>query len=325
MTFQQSLFLFIVKKYHGYDHGYVSSGLIQSARFVVDMLNERGIAAKLVEAVDGNSIDALVDQNRPTRVVIEALWATPEKLAELQRLWPRVKWTVRIHSETPFLAQEGQAVGWIKQYFRQGIQVAFNSSVTVSDFEVVGKPVWLPNYYPMGAVRPKKLQGRFFNVGCFGAIRPLKNQLIQALAAVRYRGRIAKPLLFHMNGNRTEQYGDNNLKNIQALLGDQLVLHPWMKHGDFLRLVAEMDIVLAVSLSESFCITAADAVSLGVPLVGSKAIAWLPERSQAPVDNAAGIAEAMSRAGKVSAFFNREHLARYLKDSVRVWKKWSER
>lgn len=317
-------FLFVLKKNHGYDGGTVSSGLVKSAQFVVDLLNELGYQAKLVEAVDGNSIDRLVHENRPKRVVIEALWATPVKLAELQRLWPKVRWTVRVHSETPFLANEGMAVGWIREYYRQGIEVAFNSRKTVNDFIVLGKSVWLPNWYPLPPQRTCKASEKHIDIGCFGAIRPLKNQLIQALAALHYAKRIGKPLRFHMNGNRTEQFGANNLKNIQAALGDQLVLHPWMNHEHFLKLVVKMDIVLAVSLTESFCIVAADAVGLGVPLVGSEAIGWLPKRSQAPVDSAEGIAVTMNRAGKVSSFLNREYLERYLRESVRQWKRWVE-
>ena len=91
-----------------------SSGVRSSVSFVVDMLQHHGINAVLAEAVDGNSIDALVTKYRPRRVVLEALWVTPEKLAELLKLHSGVRqWTVRAHSEVPFLAQEGCAVDWL--------------------------------------------------------------------------------------------------------------------------------------------------------------------------------------------------------------------
>jgi hypothetical protein len=162
-------------------------------------------------------------------------------------------------------------------------------------------------------------------VGCFGAIRPLKNQLIQAFAAIRFAQRKKKKLVFHMNGSRIEQNGSSNLKNIQALFaatGETLELHPWMEHEEFLELVASMDICLQVSLSESFNITSADAVSMGVPLVGSEAISWLPERSQADVNSAESICEAMGREGAITVTMNHYALKSYLAHTVKAWNRW---
>lgn len=325
MTSKHPLTLFIVKKFCSYDGGTLSNGLRNSATFVVNMLLMEGIRAKLVEAVDGNSIDALVAQNNPYRVVIEAIWVTPVKMAELQRLWPKVKWTVRIHSETSFLSMEGIAVQWISQYLAQGIEVAFNSQDTANDFSGIfsGKIICLPNYYPLRKPRPAKAPTDTIDIGCFGAIRPLKNQLIQAMAAMMYAKAQKKTLAFHMNGTRDEQGGANNLKNIKALLGDQLILHSWAEHEDFLELIAQMDMCLSVSLTESFSITASDAVSMGVPLVGSAAIKWLPERSQAPVDSAIGIMEAMDKADATAVIMNNAALNTYLKSAVKIWTRWN--
>jgi hypothetical protein len=104
--------LFIYRRFHIYSGDrQVSNGLRTSALFVVEMLARYGFDVWLAEAVDGNSIDALVAQYRPDRVVIEAIWVTPEKMAELKRLWPGVAWTVRVHSELPFLSGEGMAIG----------------------------------------------------------------------------------------------------------------------------------------------------------------------------------------------------------------------
>lgn len=325
MTSTHPLTLFIIKKSCGYDGGTLSNGLRNSANFVVQMLLMEGIRAKLVEAVDGNSIDALVARNKPYRVVIEAIWVTPAKMAELRRLWPKVKWTVRIHSETPFLANEGMAVQWISEYLKQGIEVAFNSEDTTSDFYyTLGGPcIYLPNYYPLRKPRARKVPSDVLNIGCFGAVRPLKNQLIQAMASILHAKAKGKRLAFHMNGTRTEQSGANNLKNIRALLGSQLVLHAWSEHEDFLELIAQMDICLSVSLTESFSITASDAVSMGIPLVGSSAIKWLPSRSQAPVDSAVGIMEAMEKADDTAVIMNNAALAAYTKSAIKIWTRWN--
>lgn len=322
------LTLFILKKFHGYGSGAshpTSNGLRKSAMFVVDMLRCLGYRAELEIAIDGNSIDRIVTEYRPARVVIEAIWVTPAKMEELIRLHPRVRWTVRIHSETPFLANEGTAVAWIAGYMALGIDVGFNSCDTADDFRILGETSYLPNYYPICEPRPYFRHGREINVGCFGAIRPLKNQLIQAMGAVRFAKLHKLNLTFHINGSRLEQSGENNLKNIKALFqatGYKLEMHPWTEHHEFLELVGRMDICLQVSLSESFNIVSADAVSLGVPLIGSAAIGWLPKRSQADVSSSDRIAEAMGRAGRVMVWENHVSLKRYLHGSVSAWKDW---
>jgi len=328
ITHHTPLTLFIIKRFHTYNNiacHPTSNGLRTSAQIIVDMLLAEGKRAKLVEAIDGNCIDRLVNENKPDRVVIEAVWVTPAKIAELQKLWPKVRWTIRIHSEIPFLAHEGNAIDWIYQYVTQNIEIAFNSAQIIHDFNVLAQAAYLPNYYPLRKPRPCRPDDHVIDVGCFGAIRPLKNQLMQAFAAVRYARIHGRKLRFHMNSTRQEQGGGNVLKNIIALskaANFELVMHEWLEHAEFLELIGSMDIVLQVSLSETFCITAADAVSMGVPMVGSETIPWLPKFSQADPANAQSIVDAMERENRVIVWMNREHLERYLHQTVEVWNKW---
>src|ERR1700686_515277 len=102
--------LFILKKNsYGYSgsYGYGMSGLLNSAQFIVDMLNDNGVEAKLEIVNDNNDIDREVHKYKPDVVVVEALWVVPEKFDVLRKLHPRVKWIVRSHSDFPFLATEG--------------------------------------------------------------------------------------------------------------------------------------------------------------------------------------------------------------------------
>lgn len=323
------LTLFIIKQFHEYNGTQQSvSGLRRSAQFAVDLLLHEGHRAKLVQAIDGNCIDRLVTENAPTKVILEALWVTPAKMAELKRLHPRVKWTVRIHSEIPFLATEGVAVEWIVAYHKLGVEVAFNSAQTQRDFSVLGNLAYLPNYYPLRKPRKSQPPTDVFEVGCFGAIRPLKNQLIQAFAACKFAKDAGVKLAFHMNSSRLEQGGENVLRQIKALFeatGQTLVVHPWLDHEDFLELIAEMHICLQVSLSESFNIVSADAVSMGVPLVGSDAIAWLPKRSRARVDSTDSIVDAIERADGTTVAMNHAALEAYLDDAKIIWNAWASR
>lgn len=339
-------FLFVLKHreapYSGekYSHGGFSSGLLNSARFVVSMLHGSGIHADLVQVFDNNGIDAEIAKHKSSHVVIEAFWVVPEKFDILKRLHPGVIFVVRNHSETPFMAQEGVAVDWTLGYLRRGVQVAPNSpsmhldTLTLAEAHGILNPhdlvKLLPNSYPLDAVQKKtRLRQRFsdgLDVGCFGAIRPMKNQLQQALAAMRYAGPCNYQIRFHINGNRVEQ-GDNVLRNLRAAFRGSrhsLIEHAWVDHKDFIDLVGAMDINLCVSLSESFCIVAADSVALGIPTVGSPEIDWMVRKSKADPTDAVSIVNAMYDAleGFWSARLRKNNLAGLraaVEDARRRW------
>ena len=279
--------LFILKKRSVYNdetlQGYtLSSGLFNSATFVSNMLNESGIESKVVEVIDANGIDKEVHQNKPTYAIIEAIWAAPKKFAELVKLHPTVKWIVRVHSEIPFLACEGMAFQWIKEYLSYpNVAVSFNSFKTNDQFQNLypkhkNKIVHLPNYYGLNMNKnTHKKSKTHINIGCFGAIRPMKNQVLQAVAAIEFAQSIHKTLHFHINVGRVESKGDNVLKNLRALFigtPHKLVEHSWLEHSEFIHLVQKMDVCMQVSMSESFNIVSADVINNEIPLVASDEI-----------------------------------------------------
>lgn len=294
------------------------------------MLERKRIAeTKLVQVIDNNDIDREVTEFRPDVVIIEAFWVVPEKFDVLMRLHPTVEWVVRVHSEVPFLAQEGIAINWIFEYLKRDVSVAFNSLRTQLEFLQLTQSndiFFLPNYFPRIETKEKKERDDI-HIGCFGAIRPLKNQLIQAMAAIRYADLQGKQLYFHINASRVEG-GAEVLKNIRALFyqtGHNLVEHEWMNHEHFRETLAEMDISLCVSLSESFCLVAAESVALGVPLVASHAIRWLPDFSMADATNMHSIVDSIfwvTRFKFFSKFMNKRKLRAYNDESVEIWKRF---
>lgn len=325
--------LFILKRSseYGYSYGYNASGLRNSAEFVVEMLRAGGIDAKLVIVTDNNDIDREVTEFRPSIVVIEALWVVPSKFAELVPLHPGVKWIVRVHSDWPFLAQEGMAVEWIIDYLRhKHVYVAFNSLRIAEDVLALhprhrDKVLYLPNYYPIREHVPMHTNSDVLKIGSFGAIRPLKNQLIQAVAAIEYANRQEKKLEYHINGTRSEG-GDEVLKNIRALFNlthHKLVEHKWMTHPEFLDLLATMDFCLAVSFSETFCIVAADSAAVGTPLICSDQIPWATSLSIVPPTHVSSIVRRMERVhGSFKTALiegNRQSLHAYSRLSRAVW------
>ncbi len=326
--------LFVVKQRHAYHDGYSQtfpSGLLNSAQFVVDMLNEIGIEAKLVDVIDNNSIDKEVHDFNPDIVVIEALWVVPEKFTVLKKLHPKVKWVVRIHSEVPFLAQEGMAVEWLKAYVRiPNVFVSTNSVRGLDDLRAIVnrdcKVFLLPNFYPKTPVLPRPDMDNIVNVGCFGAIRPFKNQLLQAVAAIKYGDMTGKKIKFHVNSSRQETGGNSVLKNLRALfvgLRHQLVEHLWQDHAEFIKTLSKMDLSMSVSFSETFCIVAADAASIGVPIVVSDQVPWSVDASQASTTSSNDIVQKIKTAlGWKSAILNyknRVSLQRYSDKSRHTW------
>lgn len=295
--------LFILKAGQGYGtNGYVyGKGLEITVRFFVDMLNEMSIEAKAVVVNDNNDIDREVTAYQPTHVFIEALWVVPEKFDILQQLHPTVTWIVSLHSEVAFLAQEGIAMEWILQYVQKpNVYVSVNeqkAALVLQDLTGGEKILLLPNFYPYVIPRwaPDPNES-ILNIGCFGAIRPLKNQLIQAVAAIELAKEYGAHLRFHINSTRVELGGESVLRNIRALFaggGNELIEHPWLEHQDFLDLVRTMDLSMQLSFSETFNVVTADGVATGTPVLASGTIDWLSSESQTSVDKVDAIVLAM--------------------------------
>ena len=326
------------------------AGLANSARLVVEMLNKQGIEAKLVHVVDNDDIDRVVTEFRPTLVVIEALWVVPSKFIILKELHPTVKWMVRLHSEIPFIACEGIAIQWVKAYLAMDIKVTANSRRMQRDMgylvgdESIG---YTPNYYYPEHVYKKKhdLKGTtallytddsredlesVIHVGCFGAIRLLKNHLIQAVAAMRYADKHDLTLVFHINGAGQDSVGKQIYKNIEHLFENTkhfLIDHGWYSHADFLSLLECIDVGMQVSLSETFNIVTADLVHLGKPVVVSDEVSWISGVSKvdaSDVDSIVAGLEKVLRWSKlgIPEYLNARALRKHAKHSIRAWKKY---
>ena len=300
---KKPIILFILKRREDFDplkhnvHG-LSTGLFNSASFMVDMLNSQGIDARIEVAIDNNCIDRLVTKHRPTHVIIEALWVVPTKFTILSKLHPTVKWIIRVHSEMPFLAGEGMAINWIGDYsVFPNIYIGVNAPRMLNEIQSYlqikngwsdectdEKVFYMPNYYPQTyKTKEYEINKEYIDIGCFGAIRPLKNHMLQAMAAIKFADHIGKKLNFHINGGRIEMKGEPVMNNLRALFeqlydkGHRLIVQEWVPRDGFLEICGKMDIGLQVSFSETFNIVGADIISQGVPLVGSIEIPWLDD------------------------------------------------
>jgi len=341
--------LFILKRredFNAITHSHVglSTGLYNSAKFMDDMLQTHGVHSHLEVAVDNNCIDRLVTKHRPTHVIIEALWVVPSKFAVLQKLHPNVKWIIRLHSEMPFMAGEGNAMDWVGDYsgFRN-IIVSCNAPRMLreikfylkhrnqwTDEQANEKVIYLPNYYPQNYKHKPFIRDKsIINIACFGAIRPLKNHLLQAFAAIEFADQIGKKLRFHVNAGRIEMNGSPVINNLKGLFqqiidhGHELVNHQWRPREEFLELCAEMDIGLQCNLSETFNIVGADIISQGVPLISNAdEIPWALKEFSADAVDSQSIIDALHLTYKfpeLNADIHQHSLTHYTDTSAKIW------
>jgi hypothetical protein len=340
--------LFLLKK-HNDSAGYFTSksGLSNSAEFLKKILEKNfNVNCDLKLCLDANSINREIHLFRPDICILEAIWVPPYKLKELVKLWPEVTFLIRVHSKTPFLANEGIAIDWIKQYNEiENVIISFNNDDTNKDFINIGiKSVYLPNLYPVNnnlnyfkylfkSVKEKICNifgcthiDTIINIGCFGAIRPLKNQLSQAFAAISYADSNNKILHYHINSSRVEQKGESAIKNIRELFKNtrhKLIEYPWMNHHDFIKVIGKMDMGLQVSFTESFNIVTADFINTKKPIIVGYDTDWVNDKSKVDPNDIPGMTKKINSVlNNPSSFTLRNYLSleKYQFNSLKVWK-----
>ena len=345
--------LFILKRREDFNkevHNHVglSTGLYNSASFMNQMLLDSGVTSALEVAIDNNCIDRLVTKHKPTHVIIEALWVVPTKFSVLSRLHPTVTWIIRLHSEMPFIAGEGNAMDWLGDYSGfKNILIGVNAPRMLRETrlylqhrnqwttqQTIDKIIYLPNFYPQRYKSPKRIDKKkdTVDIGCFGAIRPLKNHLLQAFGAMEFAERIGKKLRFHVNAGRIEMQGGPALNNLKGFFeqisehGHQMINHQWTPREQFLELCGSMDIGIQVSFSETFNIVGADLISQGVPLVGTAGeIPWAVTSFCADPTNSADISLKIEKAYNYNWFnttCQQWSLSSYTNKTKSIWTKY---
>jgi hypothetical protein len=341
MPFKKQKVLFLVKRRQNINsYGYYTYGLLNSAKFVSEVLSSLGHETKVIDTVDGNTIDADVSSYNPDQVIIEAIWATPAKMLELlslKRHQSRI-WNIRTHSKLEFLAHEGNSFESLFGYRDLidefgNLRLSANSKEFVQDTsKILNLELdYLPNIYKPQIDFPPipyNRESAYLDVSCFGAIRPFKNHLNQAIAAILYADQVDKVLRFHVNSTRVEQRGEPVLKNLVSVFDNtrhELVAHEWVDHNQFLRIVNQMDLAMQVSFTETFNITLADGVVCSVPVVASPQINWINPAYQAQPNDINDIIKKLKRALRypdAAIRSNRNSLNRYNDLSLEEWKSY---
>jgi len=310
----------------------LSTGLYNSAIFLSDMLIDNGITSNVVVVQDSKEISKEILKYKPNSVIIEALWVSPINMTELVKLHPSITWIIRIHSEMPFMAGEEYAFDWIGEYSKfKNVIIGVNSPRMFTEIKCYVSSIvkYLPNYYPIEFTdKTVKEDSNHIDIGCFGAIRPLKNHLIQAFSAIKFADHIKKKLRFHINADRIEMMGSPVLHNLMDMFyhlydkGHRLVSHKWEPRDRFLETCALMDIGMQVSFSETFNIVAADFVSKGVPVLCSAEIPWASNKFSGIPTSSEDIFNKLLLTYKKSRKNVKQHrrlLTNYVHDAECIW------
>jgi glycosyltransferase involved in cell wall biosynthesis len=276
-----------------------------------------------------------------THVVLSAPWISTRDLAALVAHFNQVQWVVVSHSNVGFLQADPAGIHLLRDYIElthkhDNLSVGGNSHrfTQWANEAYDTDAVLLPNLYPV-----PKFFGRVWHnwnrqrngpvqIGSFGAIRPLKNQLTACAAAIIIAKRLNVPVEFHLSAGREEGGGNIALNAIQQMSQGvpnfTLVLDGWCGWHEHRENVHKMDLLIHPSYTESFNMCTADGVSQGVPTVGSTAIHWLPESWKADSDDAVGMAETGLRLLKEGAAEGIKALETHNERGFRHWKRFLE-
>lgn len=237
-----------------------------------------------------------------SHVVISAPWIPTADLANLVHQYSDVEFVVVSHSNIGFLQADPQAINLL----RSGSELEqaapnFHIGANSAKFKLWWTSTYgtamllLPNMYPFHSVRQKPMwSGGRLRIGCFCAIRPYKNVLTAAAAALEVGTRLrVSDLEFWMSGGRNE--GAGTIANaIFQMYNDvpraKVIANNWESWPQFLSTVGSMDLMLQPSYTEGFNMVTADGIAQGVPTVVGDAIGWAPSNWKASTDSASDIA-----------------------------------
>ena len=263
-------------------------------------------AADLIKRLDDDRASLANTRHvQVTHVVISALWLESTDIVDLLTRYPTIQFTVVSHSNIGFLQVEPNAIrrlrdGGLMERSYTNFHIAANSQKFVSWWEATYQTpmLLLPNMDPLdGIVRAKKWQGGKLRIGCFCALRPYKNIITAAAAALEIGVRLrVQDLEFYISSGRMEAGGSQTILNsIQALYAgvgrSKLIQNNWSSWPEFVKTVATMDLLLQPSFTEGFNMVTADGIVAGIPSVISDAIDWAPRRWMAVSDAAGDVAD----------------------------------
>ncbi len=315
----------------------VHSGLGVNALHTIKVLRKHKIRADMVAIRSATELAAALDarNGEVTHCVIEAPFLSTASLSDLTLKYDLTTFIVRIHSQLGFLQVEAGAVKLIREQLilqesRTNFTISANSR-RMTEFlrtAYAGNCLYLPNLYDLERVKRQKGRlhdHKLLRIGDFGAMRLLKNHLTAAGAALLIAQSRQADLEFWVSNNR-EEHGRGVLDAIRYLFQSvpyaKLVESPWQDWPDFRRTVANMDLCLQPSMTETFNLVSADAAAEGIPSAVSSSIEWCPDSWKVDIDSADDIARVGNQllSDPNAALDGITSLKVYAHEAIHIWK-----
>lgn len=240
----------------------------------------RGVnGVKSIQVQNLGQMVEIISRYSPKKVIFEALVVSKQVIEQIRGAFPNIQIFVHVHSHLPFLTEEGNGVMKINEYISMGVGVIYNCYEAWSCLKYLGvkNSYLLENIYLFEQFTQLKEEDEFLDVACFGSLRSMKNQPMQAMAAIMAAESMNKKLRFHMNLGRNE--GGNAVRSTLTSIFDafqqhELVRVDWMEQKEIIQYCRKMDLGMQLSMTESFNLVAADYTSAGIPMVVSNEIRW---------------------------------------------------
>ncbi len=274
-------------------------GLGVAAINTAKVLQRAGMPAEVWPVVSAADLRKRLTAHPSSQVIISAPWIPTMDMYALANDFPYTQFAVTCHSNVGFLQADRNGVKLVRELMdmemsTSNVHLAGNSRRFCQWInQAFGVPcAYLPNLYylPFDAPRARTpFCSGTLRIGAFGATRPLKNLMSAAGAALEIARVVRAPLEFWISAGRTEGGGDGVLAAVKEMLNGlphvTLCLNGWQTWPEFRKTVANMNLLLQPSYTESFNMVTADGVAEGLASVVSSAIDWAPEDWKAEVDD----------------------------------------
>ncbi len=279
-------------------------GLGVAAINTAKVLRRDGIVTDVWPILSAADLRARLEVKPVEQVIISAPWIPTVELQDLAYQFTDTNFAVVCHSNVGFLQADPNGVKLVRETLElematHNVRLGGNSRRFCHWIESTfgGHCYYLPNLYYLDC-QPNRQRpfcgGGTLRIGVFGAVRPLKNLMSSAGAALEISRRLRVPLELWISGGRAEGGGETVLAAVKQMIAGlpnvELKLNGWQSWPNFRKTVAHMHLLLQPSYTESFNMVTADGTAEGVASVVSEAIDWAPDDWKADVDDVLAIA-----------------------------------
>lgn len=261
-------------------------------------ISRLGLTTETID-LQSNRIDDVrrITETRAPRLVVNRSfcvgWDVVEALAEE---YPQTNFVTVNHSSQAHLLTHGHWLRAQSEFLRLAIErencylASPDERVPLREATGCERVIWLPNLVELPPYTVTRNRPKVPVVSLVGRRDLVKNFPTQILAAGIVSRRKPIKLLIVTRGN-----GDD-FARLADQCGVEAEVFQWEQHRDYLSLIGQrVDVGLQSSFSESFNYVALDHMGLGIPVVGSPAIRYLPLPWQASPDDPASIALTLAR------------------------------